>query len=210
MAMNLRSVLLALALLPLTACSSSSSQWDGGIDDQWDLAFRWSIKVAAPQHYEVWVDKFFVESLSENIGWRAPIGTVGCCWKSPNGGTVEWQTMPEVFIFEWFSFAEQQRYRSFFKLDDPEGLFEKMQEPAPHMWRGEEVNMPRYNLVLGLVPGGQVVVWIMNQAETAIEVGRYQSQKIDTPPNSYQNWIDDYQRDHGAYLEEHGLQLDKW
>ena len=210
MNINLRICLLVLFLLPVSACSGSGSQWDGGVNDQWDRAFRWSITVAAPKHYKVWVDKFFVESLSEDIGWRAPIGSVGCCWKSPNGGTAEWQTIPEVFIIEWFSFAEQQSYRAVFKIEDPEGLFEKMQQPAPLMLRGNKVTMPRYNLVLGLAPGGKVVVWIMSWEETAIEVGRYQALPFESTENDYTEWTNEYLEAEGDYLKEHGLQLDKW
>ena len=202
MRVNLRICLLLLFLIPVSACSKG--------EEQWDHPLSWGIKVVAPQHYEVWVSKFFIESVSEDIGWRAPIGTVGCCWKSPSGATAEWQAVPEQFIIEWFSFAEQTSYLAIVEIDDPEGLFEKMQEPAPAMVRGEKINMPRDFLVLGLAPGGQVVMWIMNWEQNAIEVGRYQAQEIPRPSGYHKELADEYSQNHGEYLKEHGLQLDKW
>ncbi|MFC4257971.1 DUF2931 family protein [Marinobacter lacisalsi] len=203
MRVNLRIWLVIPFWLLLSACSEWSAP-------KWDRAVNWDIEVVAPAHYEVWVSKFIIESVSEDIGWSAPIGTLGCCWKAPRGKSAEWYAMPEQFIVQWFSFAEETSYLALIELEDPEGLFEKMQEPAPYTWRGEERNMPRYNLVLGLAPGGQVVMWIMNQKETAIEVGRYQAQEIPRPSGYHKEIADEYRREHGAYLEEHGLQLDKW
>ena len=64
-------------------------------------AYR-SIGVVAPEHYDVWVDKFFIESLSENVGWRRPFGIVTCCWKSPRSHAQSGRQPPSCSLFGGF------------------------------------------------------------------------------------------------------------
>jgi len=85
-----------------------------------------------------------------------------------------------------------------------------MKEVAAFERFGEVVERPRYNLVFGLAPGGTVVVWIMNRGENAIEVGRYQGKKIETHPEHYREITERYNRDHGQFLQENGIQLEGW
>ena len=84
-----------------------------------------------------------------------------------------------------------------------------MEQPAPVYKIGKLYNLPRYNLVLGLAPGGTVVMWIMNKAETAIEVGRYQAVPFDDDVR-YEGALEAYMEREGDYLKQHGLQLDRW
>jgi len=193
-------------LVALTGCSQYALS-----DPEWDMPVRYSISVSAPKHYDVWVDALMMESFSENRGWRAPIGIVSCCWKD-RGKVAEWQTMPELFVVRWFSFAEQQAYLAVIKLEDPDKLFAKMQEPAPITHNGRVINMPRDTLVIGLAPGGQVVIWIMNWAETAIEVGRYQAQPYNHKERGedYTRRTQNYLERSGAYLKEHGIRYEGW
>tara|TARA_Y100001001_G_scaffold146099_1_gene153278 strand:+ start:2945 stop:3523 length:579 start_codon:yes stop_codon:yes gene_type:complete len=151
-----------------------------------------------------------VESLSRDIGWRGPIGSVSCCWKAPGGKSAEWQAMPELILIKWFSFAEQQSYRAVIKLENPDKLLERMQQPAPAMFNGKKVNMPRHVLALGLAPGGKVVMWIMNWEETAIEVGRYQAARYDNKESDYTQWVEEYLEEEGDYIRAHGMQYDRW
>jgi len=169
-----------------------------------------SIGAVAPRHYDVWVDKFFIESLSKDIGWRRPFGIVSCCWKSPPLSRADWQTTPELFVIRWFSFAEQQSYEAVIKLENPDDIEERMKEVASFKRYGEVVERPRYNLVLGLAPGGTVVVWIMNRAENAIEVGRYEARKIETHPEHYREITERYNRDNAKFIQEHGIPFVGW
>jgi hypothetical protein len=169
-----------------------------------------SIGVVAPKHYDVWVDQFFIESLSEDIGWRAPIGIVSCCWDKPFGAMADWQTMPEVFLIRWFSFAEQQSYEALIRLENPDEIEEKMKETAPFEAYGKIVVRPRDVLVLGLAPGGTVVVWIMNRHENAIEVGRFKAKPYDNQESDYTQWVNEYLEREGDYLKENGVKLDGW
>tara|TARA_R110002124_G_scaffold275135_1_gene445338 strand:+ start:2253 stop:2723 length:471 start_codon:yes stop_codon:yes gene_type:complete len=156
------------------------------------------------------VDKFFIESLSENVGWRRPFGFVSCCWKSPPLSRAEWQTTPELFLIRWFSFAEQQSYEAVIKLDKPHEIADQMKEVAPFERYGEIVERPRYNLVFGLAPGGTVVLWIMNRAENAIEVGRYKAKPFNNEKSDYSQWVDEYLEKEGQYLRKNGIKLDGW
>jgi hypothetical protein len=117
--------------------------------------------------------------------------------------------MPDYIHVTWFSFAEQQSYTRLIHISDPDALRERMEQPSlVHKW-GELHSLPRYNLVLGLAPGGTVVLWIMNWAETAIEVGRYKAVPFDDNVR-YEGALEAYLEREGDYLKQHGLQLDRW
>lgn len=197
----------SLCVLVLLGCSEQTES-DGAMPGP-NSTYR-SIGVVAPKHYDVWVDKFFIESLSEDIGWRAPIGSVSCCWKEPFGAMADWQTMPELFLIRWFSFAEQQSYEAVIKLENADEIEERMKEVAPFESYGEIAERPRDVLVLGLAPGGTVVMWIMNRGENAIEVGRYESRKVETHPEHYREITERYNRDNGEYIQKHGIPLEGW
>ena len=87
-----------------------------------------------------------------------------------------------------------------------------MKESAPFERYGEMVDRPRYNLVLGLAPGGTVVMWIMNSEENAIEVGRYQARRYDHKEEGedYTRRTETYLERQGDYLRQQGIQYDGW
>ncbi|MBK1886972.1 DUF2931 family protein [Marinobacter sp. DY40_1A1] len=203
----MKSVVLTLCISVLIGCSEQTVP-DGSLPGP-NSTYR-SIGVVAPRHYDVWVDKFFIESLSEDIGWRRPFGGVRCCWKSPPLSRAEWQTTPELFLIRWFSFAEQQYYEAIIKLENAGEIEELMKEVAPFERYGEMVERPRDTLVLGLAPGGTVVLWIMNRGENAVEVGRYKAKPITNKESDYSLWVNEYLEREGEYLKEHGIKLDGW
>ena len=177
---------------------------------KWDRPVTYQLQVIAPRHYGVWGISLELEASGERAWWW-PAGITTCCWNSPglsNGPELE--PMPDYIYISWFSLAEQQSYAKLIHIPDPEALRDRMEQPAPVLRKGKIVNMPRDTLVLGLAPGGTVVLWIMNWAETAIEVGRYKAVKIDTHPEYYEKRTERYLSDNGSYLKEHGLQLDRW
>lgn len=205
--MSIKHFLFSFCVLVLLGCSEQTES-DGSMPGP-NSTYR-SIGVVAPEHYDVWVDKFFIESLSEDIGWRRHFGMVSCCWKSAPLSGAEWQTTPELFVIRWFSFAEQQSYESVIKLENADEIVEKMKEVAPFESYGEIAERPRDTLVLGFAPGGTVVIWIMNRGENAIEVGRYGSRKVETHPEHYREITERYNRDHGEYIQKHGVPLEGW
>ena len=207
--MSIKGWVVSLCILVLVGCSESTESEGQKYGPN---GTHRSIGVVAPKHYDVWVDKFFIESLSEDIGWRAPIGIVSCCWDKPFGAMADWQTMPEVFLIRWFSFAEQQSYEALIRLENPDEIEKKMKETAPFEAYGKIVERPRDVLVLGLAPGGTVVVWIMNRHENAIEVGRFKAKPYDHEKDGedYTLRTESYLERQGDYLEQHGIRYEGW
>ncbi|MGO1502307.1 MAG: DUF2931 family protein [Marinobacter sp.] len=177
---------------------------------EWDQPVMYRLKITTPRHYDVWIKSLELEASGERAWWW-PGGITTCCWKSPGlSGGPQLEPMPDYIYISWFSLAEQQSYARLIHIPDPEALRERMKQPAPVHKIGKLYNLPRYNLVLGLAPGGTVVMWIMSKAETAIEVGRYKAVPFEDEKNDYSIWVEDYLKEHGEYLNQHGLQLDRW
>lgn len=170
----------------------------------------WSIRVAAPKHYEVWVEEMFLEKTGER-SWRQPIGSVGCCWqgaRGPSGKGARVDPFPELIFLHWFSFAEQKYYLKLIEV--PGALQERMMEPASYKTQIDERSGPRHSMVIGLAPGGTVVVWIMNQIGNEIEVMRMQASEGPGDPSDFTERTKGYLKRHGDYLKEHGIPTEGW
>ena len=205
--MSVKTLAISFCVLVLLGCSDQSKSEGPAYGP--DPTYR-SISVVVPQHYDAWVETFILESVSGEIGWRAPIGIITCCWKHPSGKNAEWQAMPGLVLIKWFSFAEQQSYLALIQLENAREIEEKMKEIAPIERYGKTFDMPLNDLTFGLAPGGTVVVWIMNGAENAIEVGRYEASEIETHPEHYREITERYNRDSRDYIEKHGIPIDGW
>lgn len=192
-------VALAAATLLASGCASSAKE---------DIP--WSIRIAAPEHYEVWVTNMYLEKTGER-SWREPVGTVGCCWKGPHGPSgsgAGLDPFPELILLHWFSFAEQKYYVEIIKV--PPDLQDRMREPAIYKTPMDVRSGPRHALVIGLAPGGTVVVWIMNQIGNEIEVMRLQASEGPGDPDDFEVGTKNYLEKHGDYLKEHGIPLEGW
>lgn len=190
--------LMGMALL-VSGCASSAK------DD-----IHWSVRVAAPKHYEVWVKDMFLEKPGERT-WRQPIGSISCCWKGPNGPSGAGsglEPFPESIFIYWFSYAEQKFYAKLIKL--PPDLQNRMREHAPYKTSLGEWSGPRHALVIGLAPGGTVVVWIMNQIGNEIEVMRLKAAETDGDSSQFTERTKGYLERNGEYLEKHGVPTEGW
>jgi len=207
--MSIKHLAVSLCVLVLLGCSEQVGS--EGTQNGPESTYR-SIAVVVPKHYDAWVDTLIFESRSEDIGWRAPIGIITCCWREPSGKHAEWQAMPELVLIKWFSFAEQQSYEALIHLKNADEIEEKMKEVAPFESFGEIAEYPRDALVFGLEPGGTVVVWIMNRGENAIEVGRYKAKPYDHKKEGedYTRRTESYLEREGEFLQENGIKLDGW
>src|SRR5690554_4334076 len=160
----------------------------------------------APQHYDVWVDYLFLETTGIRA-WRIPQGWVSCCWKSPRntvsgGGT----PLPNYVVIRWFSYAERKFYGRQIRL--PDDLEQRMRQKTPYrLGNGSIIERPRYNLILGLAPGGQIVVWIMNQARNAEEIMRVQAFELEGNPEHYQVRLRNYEQEHGTISVNMGFNM---
>src|SRR5690606_10531379 len=192
-----RKVLLILTLTLTTGCGLFRPE-----------PLDWSIGVVAPKHYDVWVDYLFLETTGIRA-WRVPMGWVSCCWKEPwssssSGGTPP----PNYVVIRWFSYAERKFYGRQIRL--PDDLEQRMRRKT--LTYGNTVNRydPQDSLILGLAPGGQIVVWIMNQAHNAEEIMRVQAFELEGNPEHYQVRLRNYEQEHGDYLRQHGIQYEGW
>ncbi|MGP4845871.1 DUF2931 family protein [Marinobacter sp. 1Y8] len=190
---------LLLICIALSACSSTPE--NGG---------RWYLGVAAPKHYDVWVDTLELEA-SGTRHWRMPMGIVSCCWRGAHGprgsgGTIT--PFPDYIGIEWFSFAEQKYYQRVFSL--PEGLEQKMREPATYTTSEGSTQGPRNILTIGLAPGGTIVLWIQNQIGNEVEVARIHANEVDGNPSDFAPMMPEYNDESAAYLNNHGIPTEGW
>jgi len=170
----------------------------------------WSIKVVAPEHYDIWGVNMFLEKTGER-SWRAPVGYATCCWKGPNGPSGSHhglEPFPELIFIHWFSFAEQKYYAKLIKV--PPDLQDRMREPASYKTQVDVRSGPRHTMAIGLAPGGTVVVWIMNQIGNEIEVMRMQASEGYGDPSDFTERTKGYLKRHGDYLQEHGIPTEGW
>ncbi|MGP4846042.1 DUF2931 family protein [Marinobacter sp. 1Y8] len=168
------------------------------------------IGVGAPQHYDVWVERFELEA-SGVRHWRMPMGSVGCCWKGPNGPSGKGASMapfPDYIGIQWFSFAEQKFYQRLFSL--PKGLEEKMLEHVTYTTSMGTYSQPRRKLTIGAAPGGQIVLWISNRSGNEVEVARLQANEIEGDPSKYRVRTEEYLERSGDYIEKHGIPTEGW
>jgi len=175
-----------------------------------DNDVSWYIDVAAPEHYDIWGVEMFLEKSGER-SWRQPVGYVSCCWKGPHGPTGSGSRVdpfPELIWIRWFSFAEQKYYVKLIKV--PPNLLERMREPASYVTQVDVRSGPRHNMIIGLAPGGTVVVWIMNQIGNEVEVMRMKATEVPGDPEDFEVGTRNYLEEHGEYLEEHGIPTDGW
>lgn len=199
--MRVLSILLLTSLL-LTGCSAVSSEKEDVV--------KWHFQLATPKHYNVWVEHLELER-SGVRHWSHPAGSLGCCWKGPDGPrgiTGGMQPFPNFIGIQWFSFAEQAFYQRLISI--PDDWQDLMRAPARYVTSLGEFSGPRNILTLGLAPGGEIVVWIKNQIGNEIEIARLQANEIEGEAFRYKTRTKDYLNKHGDYLTEQGIQLDGW
>lgn len=200
--MHFRLIVMILLSLAISGCGTTSAS------DSYDPSY---FSIAAPRHYGVWVEHLRFEK-SGVYAWHQAPGGISCCWSGARGpagagGTLE--PFPNYIAIQWFSFAEQKFYQRLISV--PKEWEVKMQETAPHRTHLKGIIEKRRNrLVLGLAPGGKIVVWVMSQIGNEIEVARLQANEIEGDVSQYKNILTDYHARHGEYLKDHGIPHDGW
>ena len=199
--MRICSLVVVIISFLLSACSTFARDTD-------DIA--WRFQLATPKHYDIWVEHLEFE-LSGVRHWWHPAGSMGCCWKGshgPRGVSGRMEPFPNFVAVQWFSFSEQKFYQRLIEV--PLLWKEKMRELAPMVTQVDVRMKPRDTLTFGLAPGGEIVVWMMNQPGNEIELARFQANEMDRDPDIYKANTKEYLRDHGEYLDKHGVPLTGW
>lgn len=170
----------------------------------------WYFQIAAPKHYEIWVEHLEFERGGYGH-WSHPAGTLSCCWRGrhgPTGITGRLTPFPDFIGIQWFSLAERKRYQRLI-LVKPEWR-NRMLELAPVETPSGTRYEPRSFLVLGLAPGGQIVIWMKGQIGNEAELARLQANEIEVASEEYRLLINSYIEENGEYIEKHGIPLEGW
>lgn len=201
--MHAKLILILLFSFGSAGCSTTATSSSDA-----DPSYFW---VAAPRHYDVWVEHLRFERSGEYAWHQAP-GGISCCWSGPNGPAGaggELEPFPNYIGIQWFSFSEQKFYQRLISI--PQAWVLKMQETAPHHTHLKGTIQKRRNrLTLGLAPGGQIVIWLMSQIGNEVEIARLQANEIEGDVSSYEVRTEEYLQKNGDYLEEHGIPLKGW
>lgn len=169
---------------------------------------EWSAGTVVPKPYEAWVEILELET-SGIRRWRLPQGHIRCCWREPHNLVSGGKTPPPTsFLVHWFSYAERKHYAGAVRL--PGDLEERMRRKTPTRRPDGEIRYaPQNALVIGLAPGGQIVVWLMNQSQNAEEILRSQAREVGGETR-FEVRLEQYETQHGDYLRRHGIQYEGW
>ncbi|MGM0766869.1 MAG: DUF2931 family protein [Pseudomonadota bacterium] len=170
----------------------------------------WYFQVAAPKHYDIWVQYMEFEKSGVRAWHQAP-GFVSCCWvgeDGPRGPGGRLEPFPNYVAVQWFSYAEQKMYQRLISIS-PDWR-KKMQDRAIYFTSKGKFKAPRNILTFGLAPGGQIVVWAKNQVGNEIELDRLKANEIEGDPAKFEQASENYLERNGNYLEENGIPLEGW
>ncbi|AOE86373.1 DUF2931 family protein [Pseudomonas sp. TCU-HL1] len=209
----MKRLLLALATLLVAGCASGYGQPD--------LPYkRWRVGIGAPRFMEVWVESVDVIDRRGLAYFRIHGGVVAYNDKTPgwyNGGgkmmPVSNVDLPETLFVRWQSLVEPQTYR--LRIDIPQWVRDEMVKPQRaycHGWGKWMDNQYRYDISIGMAPGGIVKAWVGGPCLSNLEIGRYQA-KVD-PRGPYEGqsggkyyYLSDEAK---AYVQQHGVPYDSW
>lgn len=170
----------------------------------------WYFQIASPKHYDVWVEH--IEFERAEVGhWSHPAGTLSCCWRGkfgPTGITGSMEYFPDYIGIQWFSLAEQKFYQRLI-IVEPEWQ-QLMSQPAWTQSSEGRLLKPRNFLVLGLAPGGEIVIWMKGQIGNEVELTRLQANELEGDPGDYSTVSNRYWRENGEYLRQNGIPLNGW
>ncbi|WP_374981239.1 DUF2931 family protein [Pseudomonas solani] len=210
----MKRLLLALIILALAGCAAGSGRPRLPYD-------YWYVGLAAPRFMEVWVESVDVID-RRGLAYFHIHGGVVSYTGNPvgwhNGGGAMKQAsnvdLPETLFVRWQSLVEPQTYK--LRIDIPQWVRDEMVKPQRAFCRadGEWVdNLYRYDISIGMAPGGIAKAWVGGPCLSNIEIGRYRA-KVDTrgPYEGHSNGRY-YRPPTGAaqaYIKQHGIPYESW
>ncbi|MBO3277357.1 DUF2931 family protein [Pseudomonas schmalbachii] len=181
----------------------------------------WYVGIAAPRFMEVWVESVDVIDRRGLAFERVHGGVVGYTsnpvgWHKGGGAMkpVSGVDLPEIIFVRWQSLVEPQTYNV--RIDIPQWVRDEMLKPQRAFcpWDGHWIdNQYRYDISVGMAPGGIAKAWVGGPCLPAKEIGRFQG-KVD-PRGPYEGLSDGkYYRPptdaSKAYIEQHGIPYGSW
>jgi len=146
--------------------------------------FEWDATESAPKHYPMKIiqGEFIYKGETERGLYIPSGGTLIAGWGRPISSHVtgeKYKPLPDKLDITFFSNAENQFYHGKFELpyDKILALFKKgVQMSGEHP--------PFGRIMVGIAPGGVVVVWVIITAEMYVEVFFGQAEKVDLNPSA--------------------------
>ncbi len=158
--------------LQLASCQNHNSN----NKDMNEPEYEWGISVNAPIGYPVHV-------YAGKVGPQYIISELWCSTEEPDWGSAyanegnDPKELPKDIDIVWFSFIENCFYNLQAPLDY-EKIEKLFKEGFEQRIRYGELRHTTYNgLVVGLAPGGTVVVWVGKGYSSITEVGRFQASR---------------------------------
>lgn len=159
--------------LQLASCQNHNSN----NKDMNEPEYEWGISVNAPIGYPIHV-------YAGRVGPEYIMSDLWCSTKEPDWGSAyvnegnDPKELPKDIDIVWFSFIENCFYNLQASLDY-EKIEKLFKEGFEQRIRYGELHHTTYNgLVVGLAPGGTVVVWVGKGYSPITEVGRFQASQI--------------------------------
>ena len=159
--------------LQLASCQNHNSN----NKDMNEPEYEWGISVNAPIGYPIHV-------YAGRVGPEYIMSDLWCSTEEPDWGSAyvnegnDPNELPKDIDIVWFSFIENCFYNLQASLDY-EKIEKLFKEGFEQRIRYGELHHTTYNgLVVGLAPGGTVVVWVGKGYSPITEVGRFQTSQI--------------------------------
>ncbi len=159
--------------LQLASCQNHNSN----NKDMNEPEYEWGISVNAPIGYPIHV-------YAGRVGPQYIMSDLWCSTEEPDWGSAyanegnDPNELPKDIDIVWFSFIENCFYNLQAPLDY-EKIEKLFKEGFEQRIRYRELHHTTYNgLVVGLAPGGTVVVWVGKGYSPITEVGRFQASQI--------------------------------
>ncbi|WCD83533.1 DUF2931 family protein [Pseudomonas sp. TUM22785] len=183
---------------------------------------RWRVGIGAPRFMEVWVESVDVIDRRGYAYFDIHGGVVAYNDKTPgwyDGGgkmmPVSNVDLPETLFVRWQSLVEPQTYK--LRIDIPQWVRDEMLKPQRAFCRadGQWVdNLYRYDISIGMAPGGIAKAWVGGPCLSNIEIGRYQAKVEPLGPsqgetNGQYAWPA-LEPESAAYIEQHGIPYESW
>ena len=160
--------------------------------------FDWSHTVSAPENYPMRIYRGELKGLTDK-DYSATFGLWGVAnegWGRISGAVVvgpDTKAIPDSLLITWLSFRENKFYTGKFQL--PREKIIALFEQGFYDYSIEKKNTYK-KIVVGLAPGGVVVVWLLG-GQVEIEVARFQAHEtiisnVNVRDSNYDMFEEDY------------------
>ena len=203
----IRHLLAVLLLLSTSACAGS-----------YPYPFKdklWTLSFVVPNYMEAWVESVAGRDIRGNV-FSGLGGTSGSNLNNPQS---EWpkgpgslrfyrtQYLPEMLYIRWQSLVEPQTYKA--TVEVPQAARDKMLEPCVD-WRGRD--RYRSHVVLGIAPGGLVVLFLAGCNDGLVEMLRTQASIVEEGPylGKGGGQYGPLQAHNQKFVDEYGIPYGSW